>query len=80
MVRNHGHWAWNLVDAIRTLRGWAICVLQEAHAIRECEQHGWVSDRADRSESTAVSKTRVDAPTSSPAATLFRCVRFFGRG
>jgi hypothetical protein len=33
--------------AIRTLRGWAIAVLQEAGAIAECEQHGWMLDRAD---------------------------------
>jgi hypothetical protein len=33
--------------AIRTLRGWAISVLQEAGAIAECEQHGWMLDRAD---------------------------------
>jgi hypothetical protein len=33
--------------AIRTLRGWAISVLQEAGAIRECEEHGWAQDRAD---------------------------------
>jgi hypothetical protein len=33
--------------AIRTLRGWAITVLQEAGAIRECEEHGWMQDRAD---------------------------------
>jgi hypothetical protein len=33
--------------AIRTLRGWAIVVLQEAGAIRECEEHGWMQDRAD---------------------------------
>ena len=33
--------------AIRTLRGWAIAVLNEAHAIRECEDHGWMQDRAD---------------------------------
>jgi hypothetical protein len=31
----------------RTLRGWAISVLQEAGAIRECEEHGWMQDRAD---------------------------------
>jgi len=30
--------------AIRTLRGWAISVLQEAGAIRESEQHGWMRD------------------------------------
>jgi hypothetical protein len=32
---------------IRTLRGWAIHVLQEAGAIRECEEHGWMQDGAD---------------------------------
>ncbi|WP_354134807.1 hypothetical protein [Bradyrhizobium sp. S3.9.1] len=32
---------------IRTLRGWAIHVLHEAGAIRECEEHGWMQDRAD---------------------------------
>jgi hypothetical protein len=29
------------------LRGWAISVLQEAGAILECEEHGWIQDRAD---------------------------------
>jgi hypothetical protein len=33
--------------AIRTLRGWAISVLQEGGAIRECEEHGWMKDCAD---------------------------------
>lgn len=33
--------------AFRTLRGWAISVLQEAGAIKECEEHGWMQDRAD---------------------------------
>jgi hypothetical protein len=32
---------------IRTLRGWAIAILSDAHAIRECEAHGWAKDRAD---------------------------------
>jgi hypothetical protein len=32
---------------IRALRGWAISVLQEVGAIRECEEHGWIQDRAD---------------------------------
>src|SRR5713226_1637675 len=27
--------------------GWATCVLLEAGAIRECEEHGWMKDRAD---------------------------------
>ena len=33
--------------AFRTLRGWAINLLNEAGAIRECEEHGWMQDRAD---------------------------------
>ena len=33
--------------ATRTLRGWAMSVLQEAGAIHECEEHGWAKDRAD---------------------------------
>jgi hypothetical protein len=32
---------------IRTLRGWAISLLQEVGAIHECEYHGWARDRAD---------------------------------
>jgi hypothetical protein len=33
--------------AIRTLRGWAISVLHEAGATRECGEHGWMQDSAD---------------------------------
>ena len=33
--------------AIRTLRGWAIGALQDAGAIRECEEHGWMRNRGD---------------------------------
>jgi hypothetical protein len=32
---------------MRSLRGWAIALLQEAGAIRECAYHGWMKDRAD---------------------------------
>ena len=35
------------LPATRTLRGWAISVLQDVGAIRECEDHGWMRDRAD---------------------------------
>jgi hypothetical protein len=34
-------------QAIRSVEGWAIGVLLEAGAIRECEEHGWMRDRAD---------------------------------
>jgi len=49
--------------AIRTLRGWAISVLQEAGAIRECEEHGWMQDRADpHARERAVVAARQDPP------------------
>lgn len=32
---------------IRTLRGWAVLTLSDAGAISECEEHGWMQDRAD---------------------------------
>ena len=49
--------------AIRTLRGWAISALQEAGAIRECEEHGWMRDRADpHARDHAVDIARKDPP------------------
>jgi len=33
--------------SIRSLHGWALSVLQEAGAIRECAEHSWMQDRAD---------------------------------
>jgi hypothetical protein len=49
--------------AVRTLRGWAISVLQDAGAIRECEEHGWMQDRADpHTRERAVNMARQDPP------------------
>lgn len=49
--------------AIRTLRGWAISVLQDARAIRECEEHGWMQDRADpHARERAFDIARRDSP------------------
>ena len=49
---------------IRTLRGWAINVLQEAGAIHECEEHGWARDRADpHARERAFDFARQDPPT-----------------
>ncbi|QQO22627.1 hypothetical protein JJB98_23205 [Bradyrhizobium diazoefficiens] len=49
--------------AIRTLRGWAISVLQEAGAIRECEEHGWMQDRVDpHARERAFDIARLDPP------------------
>jgi hypothetical protein len=33
--------------ATRTIEGWTRSVLLEAGAIRECEEHGWMRNRAD---------------------------------
>ncbi|MGW1420107.1 hypothetical protein ACWAT4_08325 [Bradyrhizobium manausense] len=50
--------------AIRTLRGWAISVLQQASAVRECEEHGWMQDRADpHARERAFEIARQDPPT-----------------
>jgi hypothetical protein len=49
--------------AIRTLQGWAISVLLEPGAIRECEEHGWMQDRADPdAHARAFTVAREDAP------------------
>jgi hypothetical protein len=49
--------------AIRTLRGWAIDVLQNAGAIRECEEHSWMQDRADpHAWERAINIAREDPP------------------
>jgi len=59
--------------AIRTLRGWAISVLQEAGAIHECEAHGWAQDRADpHARERAFDIARQDPPpgVSSDAAAV----------
>ena len=50
-------------SAIRTLRGWAIAGLQEAGAIRECEEHGWMQDGADpHARDRAIEIARRDPP------------------
>jgi hypothetical protein len=50
-------------SAIRTLRGWAISMLQEAGAVRECEIHGWIQDRGDpHARQHAVAVARDDPP------------------
>ncbi|KYG98027.1 hypothetical protein [Bradyrhizobium sp. DOA1] len=49
--------------AIRTMRGWAIHVLQEAGAIFECEEHGWARDRADpHAHARAIDLARLNPP------------------
>lgn len=49
--------------AIRTHRGWAIAVLHEVGAIRECEEHGWMRDRSDpHAREHAIDVARHDPP------------------
>lgn len=58
--------------AIRTLRGWAVSVLQEAGAIHECEEHGWAKERADpHARELAFVIARGDPP---PGASLEQAV------
>jgi hypothetical protein len=48
---------------LRTLQGWAIHILEEAGAIRECEDHGWMKDRADpHARDRARNIARTDPP------------------
>ena len=55
--------------AIRTLRGWAIHVLQEAGAIRECEEHGWMQEPADpHARERAFDIARRDPPADRPVS------------
>jgi hypothetical protein len=55
----------------RTLRGWAISVLQEAGAIKECEEHGWMQDRADpHARDHALDLAREERPISPQAAAI----------
>jgi hypothetical protein len=59
--------------AIRTLRGWAISVLLAAGTIRECEEHGWMQDRADphaRERAFAIARKDPPAGISCEAATV----------
>jgi hypothetical protein len=59
------------LPAIRTLRGWAISVLQEAGAIRECEDHGWMRDRADpHARERAIAREEPPPGVSSAAAAI----------
>ena len=54
--------------AIHTLRGWAISVLQEAGAIRECQEHGWMQDSADpHARECAFNIARRDPPKGTSA-------------
>jgi hypothetical protein len=50
--------------AFRTLEGWARCVLLDAGAIHECDEHGWIKDRADpHARDRALRIAREDPPT-----------------
>jgi LmbE family N-acetylglucosaminyl deacetylase len=47
----------------RSLHEWALAVLSEAGAIRKCEYHGWMQDRADpHASERALEIARRDRP------------------
>ena len=56
--------------AFRTVEGWARCVLLEVGAVCECDEHGWMKDRADpHARDRALLVARQDPPPSvSPEA------------
>ena len=63
-------------SAIRAPRGWAISLLNEAGAIRECEEHGWAQDRADpHARERAIYLARQDPPTGISAEEAVAAVR-----
>jgi hypothetical protein len=60
----------------QTIDGWARCVLLEAGAIRECEEHGWMRDRADpHARERALVAARRDPPPNFPAEEAVAAVR-----
>jgi hypothetical protein len=60
----------------RTVDGWARCVLLEAGAIRECEEHGWMRDRSDpHARERALVAARRDPPPNVPAEEAVAAVR-----
>jgi hypothetical protein len=48
--------------ATRSLRGWAIGALLDAGAIRECDEHAWMRDRADPHATDRAFATARDDP------------------
>ena len=69
--------------AFRTIEGWARSVLLEAGAIRECEEHGWMRDRADphareRALVAARPAPRPPAPPGKRGAALFAMLGISG--
>jgi hypothetical protein len=55
---------------IRMLHRWAVSVLREADAVRKCEEHGWMQDRADpHARKRALDIARQDPPAGVSAQT-----------
>ena len=62
--------------SFRSLRGWAIEVLAEVHAIRECEDHGWMRDHGDphaRERAESIGRNEPPPGVSPEAATAEIC-------
>jgi hypothetical protein len=59
--------------AFRILDRWAISVLLEVGAIKECEEHGWMQDRTDphaRERAFDLARRHPPPGVSSPAASI----------
>jgi hypothetical protein len=55
---------------VRMLDRWAISVLLDVGAIKECEAHGWMGDRTDpHAQERAFDLARRHPPTVSPIVT-----------
>jgi hypothetical protein len=62
--------------AFRTIEGWARSVLLDAGAIRECEEHGWIRDRADpHARERALLVARRDPPSDASPEKAVAAVR-----
>ena len=49
-------------ESYRTLRGWALSILLETHAIKECEAHGHMRDLTDPDALTHARELAVKYP------------------
>jgi hypothetical protein len=64
---------------IRTLRGWAISVLREAGAVRGCEEHGRMQDRADPHARALLLASQDPLSGASPASAVAGCTTYWTR-
>jgi hypothetical protein len=66
--------------AFKTVEGWATRILLETGAVHECEEHGWIRDRADpHARERAISFARDNPPSGlSPGEAVAAIDEIFG--